>query len=85
MEIRTKFNVGDKIFVVYLNSSKYYCVTSIKVYEITIRSNNYIIYSADETLSYSRYDLNGYDEKDCFATKKEAQKECNRRNKGEQK
>ena len=77
MEIRTKFNVGDKVCVIdYFEKWQVKWVKAkITGIEITIRGKNKtVIYNIDSLI------YGGYNEEYCFATIKAAQKECNRRN-----
>jgi len=75
MEIRTKFNVGDTVYVV-INEKN-----DIMLPYIVIKKKIDFILTAynGENLGI-RYTHNLYWEGDCFATKEEAQKECERRN-----
>ena len=71
MEIKTKFNVGDKVFTIIGKNT------------IAERKVKAIIFE-DNTISYSAGNLDiSYAEGSCFATKEEAQAECDKRNKGE--
>lgn len=68
MEIRTKFNINDKFFTIIGRNT------------IAERKVKAIIFE-DNTISYSAGNLDiSYAEGSCFATKEEAQKECERRN-----
>lgn len=92
MEVKTKFNIEDKIWVITLSFSEEkddfewkvepteriikrigVCFDDVKSVEITYHTN-YL--DGSTCISY-------YDEKNCFATKEEAQAECDKRNKGE--
>ena len=77
MEIRTKFNIGDKICVIdYFEKWEVQWVNvEITGIEILIKGKNKtVIYNID-TLIYG-----GYNEGYCFATREEAEQECRRRN-----
>lgn len=80
MEIKTKFNVGDIIYVIKYNDiQKKSYVDCLIIGKIAFFYND----NSDNELRilYSRRDE--YDlvlEKDSFDTKKEAQKECDKRN-----
>lgn len=83
MEIRTKFNVGDKVYVIYYNTNeKKYFIKKMKIYYITC----YVEYNNTIKINCSIHDLqwaNDTDcvaEENCFATKEQAEKECNTRN-----
>lgn len=73
MKIETKFGVGDVSWVVEeADDNGIYFVNSIEIFEILITKNNiYYRDSINEEL---------FNEKDCFATKEEAQAEADRRN-----
>lgn len=83
MEIRTKFNVGDKVYVIYYNTNeKKYFIKEMKIYYITC----YVEYDNIIKINYSIHDLQWENDTDCvaeeycFSTKEEAIKECERRN-----
>ena len=76
MEIRTKFNIDDEVWYIDMEQDKWFIFTGhthkIKAIEISVVSKDY--YEVEYIgLYYMR-------EEDCFATKEEAQKECDRRN-----
>lgn len=80
MEIKTKFNVRDKICVI-----DYFEKWSIKWVNVTITGIQILI---KEKYRYVKYEIDsliygGYNEEYCFATKEQAQAECDKRNKGE--
>ena len=71
-EIRTKFNVGDKIWFIS-------CISN--VYDGSIEA---VVGQEDKEkgirIMYLFEDYGWVKEQDCFATKEEAQKECDKRN-----
>lgn len=73
MEIRTKFNVGDYIWCVGFNydDEEEIFFGEIKDIKVSHNENFYSITSCDYI---------EFNEKNCFATKEEAQKECDKRN-----
>ena len=77
MEIETKFKVGDCIYVV--DKLCDYRVIRIRVSEIIITAKD-IYYVDYENIAPNGYECERYNEQDCFASKEEAQKECERRN-----
>ena len=108
MEIRTKFNVGDKVWTIRQSEVAEKCPICNGKEKIKIKNKKYrcpecdgdgyirklypewvvfdrkreikeIIIDIDRELIYS-VEYNKYDAKDCFATKEQAQKECDRRN-----
>lgn len=81
MEIRTKYNIGDVIWVIDNTITDKYFVDCFIIGDIICNIendiNNLIIY-----IAYSRKNsFHHIVEKDCFSTREEAEKECNRRNK----
>jgi hypothetical protein len=75
MEIRTKFNVGDKIWTILRAfDGKWYMYIMFIVTQIIIDKYLGILY-----VRHNDCDL-WCKEENCFATKEEAQKECDRRN-----
>lgn len=80
MEIRTKFNVRDKICVI-----DYFDKWEVKWVNVKITGIEILIKGKNKTVIYNIDSLiyGGYNEQYCFATKKEAQAECDKRNKGE--
>lgn len=78
-EIKTKFNVGDKVWVLYKDKDNW---------EIIGLEIEYI--HIEKTIFYGFYDIDDiysnipcqWEEQDCFATQAEAQAECDKRNKG---
>lgn len=80
MEIRTKFDYNDTIFVVKEEEKRdlYGCIkTNWYVVETKVNFINIGYNGKDIGI---RYTYNLYWEQDCFATEAEAQKECDRRN-----
>lgn len=78
MQIKTKFNVGDKVWVIGKkeNNDEFYIVKgNIKIHHYDTKIKGGVILEDDLFF--------GYFENDCFATKEEAQAECDKRNKGE--
>lgn len=77
MEIKTKFNVGDFVWVLYKDKDNWKII-GLQIEYIHI----------EKTIFYGIYDIDDIDsnipcqweEQDCFATIEEAQKECDRRN-----
>lgn len=82
MEIRTKFNVNNTIWLVIpfdnlgLTIVEEVIITRIKIY---ITEDTVEIMYDTKTILKNNFFNNVY-EKFCFATKEEAQKECDRRN-----
>lgn len=79
MDIKTKFKVGDKICVIdyFENWSIKWLYETVTGIQISVkRKKTYITYEIDALI------YGGYDEEYCFATKEEAEKECERRNNG---
>lgn len=72
MEIRTKFEKGDKVWEIAIWEGKW-CV--IGQYSI-----EGIYYDSKEGIKYGLHLSTSIKEEDCFATKEQAQKECDRRN-----
>ena len=80
MEIRTKFNPSDKVWVADKNWTNTFEVFFEPIYKgiverITTETKNKTIVFYTLSMSDSMEK-----EEDCFATKEEAQKECDRRN-----
>ena len=76
---KTKLNIGDKIWTFVIEHRKFKVVESfVKRKEVDITQNNdkWVVC----TFEYNG-ELRCNFEKDCFATRAEAQKECDRRNK----
>lgn len=76
MEIKTKFNIGDFVWVLYKDKDNW------KIIGLEI---DYI--HIEKTIFYGFYDDDidsnipcQWEEQDCFSTKEEAEEECNRRN-----
>lgn len=76
MEIRTKFNVGDKICVISYFDDWGVQWVNVKItgIEIFVKRKNNIVYNIDSLI------YGGYNEEYCFATIEEARKECDKRN-----
>ena len=72
MEIKTKFKPNDYAYPVYLEGTKYKSFNSY----IHI---DHIIITEYKTIYVSKWNEQ-FDEQDCFATKEQAQKECDKRN-----
>lgn len=81
MEIRTKFNVGDTIYIIYSNNEDMWCIKEVIILGIKIfieeREIN-IRYDTQATRENTW--INGAYEELCFSSISEAQKECERRN-----
>lgn len=84
MIIKTKFNIGDKVYIVSvpLGLNSYQVFDAVKIIEIYIKldkNNKIIIYrfKYNGKVNYYQYKAS---EENCFATREEAQEECNRRN-----
>ena len=75
MEIRTKFNVGDRVYILEILCRKWVIIPYSLNYDCAITE---IVIRYDGI--YYRTSLSIYSEKDCFLTKEEAQKECDKRN-----
>ena len=94
MEIRTKFNVGDKVYrltgILFhrINPKRKIGYEELKIKEIKIEIIFIPAIQKDVVTIKYKYDSFIVDspcyawieEEDCFATKEEAQKECERRN-----
>lgn len=90
MEIKTKFNVGDKIWVIeFVAGTKYIKekATPTKVWFISYEDieitgfNVMLIENKKAGIFVNLKNTNlGFLESECFATKEEAQKECEKRN-----
>ena len=80
MEIKTKFNINDEVWFIDMEHDKWFIFTDhthkIKAIEISVVEGNY--YEVEYIGFYYMR------EEDCFATKEQAQAECDKRNKGEQ-
>ena len=82
MEIKTKFNVGDKIFYIYEMFKGVWRVSSIvEVSYIKIFEKDKLVYAVFEN---DFLPIIFVEEENCFATKEEAQAECDKRNKGDE-
>lgn len=84
MEIRTKFKPKDKIWAIgYVEGTEYKedkaKQTKIWCVEDEPIQIAYIVVN-DDGITYYTMDTEYHNEEDCFATKEEAQKECDRRN-----
>lgn len=75
MEIRTKFKPNDYAYPIYLEGTEYKFFNSY----ICI---DHIIITEHKIVCVSKWNEQ-FNEQDCFATKEEAQAECEKRNKGE--
>ena len=84
MQIQTKFDVGDTIYIIYSNNEDMWCIKEviilgIKIFiekrEINIRNIRY-----DTRATRENTWINGAYEEFCFSSISEAQKECERRN-----
>lgn len=89
MEIRTKFNIGDK--VIYIdkftenNETKWRvmdCFGKCEIYGFRVFADSvYCILFEENYRNKFNFDTDyNHKEEDCFLTKEEAQKECERRN-----
>ena len=79
MNKRTKFNIGDKIYIIdcFDKWSIQWMKATVTGVQIICRKNyKYIKYEIDALMYGS------YEEQYCFATQAEAQAECDRRNNG---
>jgi hypothetical protein len=80
MEIRTKFNINQFVWVIDENNGKWKVIDRFKIIGVRIEK--------DRIVDFTDYELDYGDgkhclhltEENCFATKEEAQKECDRRN-----
>ena len=77
MEIRTKFKPKDKIWAIETINGRYFIAGIFIVTDIKQDKNLGIIYKAYRLQRKWNFQ---FLEQDCFATKEEAQKECERRN-----
>lgn len=83
MKIKTKYNIGDVIYVVK-DEAKIDKQGQIKINWYVVKKHiNFIMVGYDGKNLGIRYGYGLYWEGDCFATGAEAQAECNRRNKNE--
>lgn len=84
MEIRTKFNIGDKVYPIHIPlGKKIFMVmdkTEIKAITVVIVKNSIEIDYDFQWVRGLKYFNNHCFEQDCFATRAEAQEECDRRN-----
>lgn len=81
MEIKTKYDIGDKVFAIFksIDSGKYFCFEGMLVIKkIVIDKELDIVYCA-KRLSNGFFDFNIL-EKFCFATKEQAQDKCDELN-----
>ena len=76
MEIKTKFNVGDKVWYIQCRKVKCAIITYIITETLAERSATIIGYELNT-------EIGNYGEEDLFATQAKAQAECDKRNKGE--
>ena len=79
MEIRTKFDVGDKVWIIDCFENFEHNAEWFVHYEMEIDGIKIEIEDDEITIFYCFVDT-GEPEELCFATKEEAQKECDRRN-----
>ena len=86
MEIRTKFKPKDKIWLIDYDSENgsWFVRGSYKIWKIFVQ-----VFNDTQDIQYGLLRDDNYywymQEKNCFATKEEAQAECDKRNKGEEK
>ena len=81
MEIRTKFNLNQKVWVIDINNSKWKVIDKFKIVGVTVVKDRVREQDVDYELDYGdgKHFLN-LNESICFKTKEEAQKECDLRN-----
>lgn len=75
MEIKTKFNVGDEVWYIDMEHDKWFIFT-----DHTHKIKEIIVTAFDGCYEVEYWSYYGMREEDCFATKEEAQKECDKRN-----
>lgn len=75
MEIKTKFNIGDRIYLIEIIGRKWIVAPYSRNNDCTITG---IVIRCEGV--YYNTSLSIYSEKDCFVTEEEAQKECDKRN-----
>ena len=75
MEIRTKFKPKDEMWTISYQIDDRKTLWKVNKYPTKVA---YII--IDDGITYYTMDMSYYNEINCFATKEEAQKECDRRN-----
>ena len=84
MEIRTKSNVGDKVYPIHIPLGKEIFMVmdkiEIKAITVVIDKNGIEIDYDFQWVKGLKYFNNHCFEQECFATKEEAQKECDKRN-----
>lgn len=82
MEIKTKFNAGDTIYIIYSNNEDMWCIKEVIILKIKIYINekNEIEIRYDTQATRENTWINGAYEELCFSSLEEAQKECERRN-----
>lgn len=89
MEIKTKFNIGDKVWCIdkYTEENEYIwrvdtCWGKWEIYGFRVFDDGVYCVLFEENYRNKRYfeSRYNYKEQDCFLTKEQAQKECDRRN-----
>lgn len=81
MEIKTKFNVGDTIYIIYSNNENMWCIKEVVILGIKIFiEEREIKIRYDTKATRENTWINGAYEKLCFSSISEAQAECDRRN-----
>ena len=91
MEIKTKFNVGDKVYCIdKIDGTRYKNgeATKTSVWFVSVEEGNVLWFTIGNmtgqlSINYAIEKTEGYKEEYVFSTKEEAQAECDKRNKGE--
>lgn len=78
MEIRTKFNLYERIYPIEYDKKLHKWVVIPYFLDDDLCTINCFI--VNQTNIYCSLEIHIFDEKDCFRTEKEAIKECERRN-----
>ena len=80
MKIKTKFDIGDKVFAIFksIDSNKWYRFQDVFVIvKIEIEKNLDIVYGLKHINGFWKFEVW---EKLCFVTKEEAQEKCDKLN-----
>ena len=80
MEIKTKFNIGNTIYIIYSNNEDMWCIKEVIIIEIKIFIKEEIEIRYNTKATRENTWINGAYEKLCFSSISEAQAECDRRN-----
>lgn len=80
MKIKTKFDIGDKVFAIFksIDSNKWYRFQDVcEIVKIEIEKNLDIVYSLKHINGFWKFEVW---EKLCFVTEEEAQEKCDELN-----